>query len=107
MQEGLSKQGLNRRVDMQRGQDHLIEVLQRIGLKYKTSLDLINVFQIKSLPSSQKLVVIECLTLYSRGEKVLNHQSRSQFVESVVKSTMVVTLKGYIIALVVARVVTK
>ena len=36
---------------------------QRIGLRYKTSLDLRSGFLVKFLPSSLRLVVIGCLTL--------------------------------------------
>ena len=84
-----------------------MKILQRIGLRYKTSLNLRTVFLINSLPNSQMLVVIGCLTLNSRREKVLIHQIRSQLVESVVKITMVIALMGWIMALVVERVVTK
>ena len=71
---------------MLKEKNHLMEVLKRIGLKYKTILDLRNEFQIKSLPNSQKLGDIGCLTLNSRGEKVLNPTSakcgKGQFGES-------------------------
>ena len=92
---------------MPRGNDRLMEVIQRIGLRYKISLNLRSGVQIKSLQNSQELVVIGCLTLNSRREKVLIHQMRSQLVESVARSTMVIALRGRIIALVVERVVTK
>ena len=84
------------------GLGNLIEDPQRIDLRYKISLNLRSRVQIKSLPNSQELVVIGCLTLNLRREKVLIHQWRSQLVESVVKTTMVSSLIGRIIALVVA-----
>ena len=85
----------------------MIEVPQRIGLRYKTSLDLRSGFQFKYLPSSQKIVVIGCLTLNSIREKVLIHQPRSQVVESVARSTMVIALRGHIIIWVMVRVGTR
>ena len=85
----------------------MMEILQRIGFKYNTILDLRSRFQIKSLLRSQKLVVIGCLTINSRREKVVTYQMGSQLVESVVKNTMVIALRGRIIALVVERVVTR
>ena len=81
----------------------MMEVLQRIGLRYKTSLDLRNEFLIKFLQSSLRLVVIGFLTLRLRREKVLV-QSRSQLVESVAISTMVIVLKGRMIVFVVVKV---
>ena len=80
---------------------------QKIGMRYKTSLDLRRGFRIKSLKNSQELVVIGCRTLKSRRKKLLIHQIRSQLVDSVVKSTMVISLRKRIIALVVATVVTR
>ena len=68
-------------------------ILQRIGLRYKTILGLRSEFQVKFLISSQRLVVIGCLTLSSIREKVLTHQPRSQLVESVVRGTMVIAFK--------------
>ncbi len=85
----------------------MMEAPQKIGFKYKISLDLRNAVQIKSLPNFQELVVIGCLTLNLRREKVQIHQMRSQLVESVVRNTMMIALRGPIIALVVARVVTR
>ena len=38
-----------RKIDMLKEQNHFMEVLRIIGLKYKTSQDLLNDFQIKSL----------------------------------------------------------
>ena len=55
----------------------------------------------------QELVVIGCLTLNSRREKVLIHKMRSQLVENVVKSTMLISLRGRIFSLVIERVVTR
>ena len=69
MQEGLRRQGPRERVEMLKEQDHLMEFLQRIGLKYKTSLDLRIGFLIKYLPSSQRLVVIGSVTpKFKRGK---------------------------------------
>ena len=85
----------------------MIEVLQIIGFKYNSSLHLRSGFLIKSLLNSQKLMVIGCLTLNSIREKVLIYQMRSQLVETVVKSTTVIVLRGQIIALVVERVITR
>ena len=92
---------------MLRGLGHLMETPQRIGLRYKISLNLRSGVQIKSLPNSQELVVIRCLTLNLRREKVLINQRISHLVENVVKNTMVSALSGRIISLVVERVVTK
>ena len=84
-----------------------MELPQRIGLGYKTSLNFGSEFQIKYLPNSQVLVVIGCLTIYSRGEKVLKTKWEANLEECVVKSTTVIALRVRIIALVVARVVTR
>ena len=93
MQEGLRRQGLREIIDMLRGKDHMIEVIQRKGLKYKTSLDLRRGFLVKSLSGFWNQEVIGFPTLNSRKEKVLIHQPRIQFVESVVKITMVIALR--------------
>ena len=45
---------------MLRGKDRLMEVLQRIGLRYKIILDLRSGFLIKFIPSSLMIVVIRC-----------------------------------------------
>ena len=84
---------------------HLMEAPKRIGLRYKISLNLRSGVQIKSLPNSQELVVIGCLTLNIIREKGMINQRRSRLVESVVKSTMVSVFRGRITTLVVARVV--
>ena len=107
MQEGLMRQQISEKVKILLGLRHLMEVHQRIGLTYKTSLNLRSGFQIKSIQNSQELVLIGCITLYSIREKVIIHQMRTQRVESIVIITMVICLRGRIIALVVARVVTK
>ena len=83
----------------------MIEVLKRLGLRLMTSLYLRSGILIQSLKNSQELVVIGFLTLNSRREKVVTYQMGSQLVESVVKNTMVIALRGRIIALVVARMV--
>ena len=93
MQEGLKKQELKEKVEMLRGLGHLMEAPKGIGLRYKISLNLRSGVQIKSLPNSQELVVIGCLTLNLRRENVLIHQRRSQLVKSLVKSTMVSALR--------------
>ena len=80
-----------------------MEVLQRIGLRHKTSLNLRSGFLIKSLQNSQELVVIGCLTLNSRREKELINLMKSQLVKSVARSTMVIALRGRIIVLVVVK----
>ena len=84
-----------------------MEAPQRINLRYKINLNLRSGVQIKCLPNSLDLLVIRNVTINLRTEKVLIHQRRSQLVESVVKSTKVSALRGQIIALVVARLVTK
>ena len=84
-----------------------MEAPQRNRLEIKIRLNLRSGVQIKSLQNSQDLVVIGCLTLNLRREKVLIHQRRRQLVEGVVKSTMVSALRGWIISFVVPRVVTK
>ena len=98
---------LGGRVEILRRQDLLMVVLQRIGLRYKTSVDLTSGFLIKFIPISLRLVCIGCLTLRLKRERVLFHQSRSELVEIVARSTMVIALRGWIIALVVAIVVTR
>ena len=92
---------------MLRSLGDLIEALQTIGMTYKISLNLRTKDQIKSLRISQDLVVIGCLTINLRREKVLIHQRRSQLVQTVLKSTMVSALRGWIIVLVVERRVKK
>ena len=57
------RQGLGGKVEMLRGKDLLMGSLKRIGLRYKRSLDLRSGFQVNFLLSSQRLVVIGCLTL--------------------------------------------
>ena len=106
MQEWLKRKGPSKGVEILE-QGHIMDVLRRICLKYKTSLDLRRGFLIKYPPCSQKLVVIGCLNINSRRERVLIHQPRSQLVECVARSTMVIASWGRIIALVVARVVTR
>ena len=107
MQDMLRRPGLSEKVEMLRGEGHLIEVLQRIGLKYKTSLNLRSEFLIKSLHNSQEIVVIGCPTLNSRRENVLINQMRKKLVESVVKSTMLIALRGLILSLVLEIVLTR
>ena len=88
------RQGLRGRVEMLRSQYRLREVLQRIGLRYKTSLDLRGGILDRFLPSSLRVVVIGCQTLSLRREKVLVHQPRSQLVECLGRNTIVIALKG-------------
>ena len=107
MKEGLRRQGIREKLEMLKEKGNFMEVLQRIGLEYKTRLNSRSGFLIKTLPNSQELVLIGCLTLNSRRKKVLIHQMRSQLVESVVKITMAIALRGQIIALDVERVVTR
>ena len=90
-----------RKSTMLRGQDLLMMVFQKLSLRYKTSLDLIRGLQFKYLPKSQNVVVIGCLTLNPRTEKVLIHQPRIKFVGSVATNTMVIVLTGHIIVFVV------
>ena len=97
------RQGLRGRVEMLREKDHLMEVLQGIGFRYKTSLGVRSEFQVKFLPNSQRLVVIGCLTLCLWGEKVLIHQPISQLGESMPRNTMVIALRGRTIVLVVVK----
>ena len=85
----------------------MMEVLKRIGLKYKTRLDLRSKFLIKFLPSSPSLVVIGCLTLSLKRERVLLHQPKIQLVESVARSTILIVLRGWSIVLVVVKVGTR
>ena len=92
---------------MLKGQYILLVVLQRIGLKYKTSIDSGSGFIVKFLLSYLRLVVIGCLTLRLRMEKALVQLLKSQLVENVVKSTMLISLRGRIFSLVIERVVTR
>ena len=85
----------------------MVEVLQRMALRYKTNLGLRSGFQVKFLPSSQRILVRGCLTLISISERVLIHQPRSQLVESVARSTMVIYLSVRTIVLVVVKVGTR
>ena len=107
MHEELRSKGLREKVETLRDPDHMIEVLQIIGLKYKTMVDLRSGFLIKSLLNSQRLVIIGCLNLNLRREKILIYKMGSLLVESVVKSTLVIALSEWIFTLVVARVVTR
>ena len=86
---------------------NLMEAPQGIGLTYKKILNLISVVQIKSVQNSQELVVIGCLTLNIIRENVLIHRRSIQLVVIVVKITMVSDIRGGIISLVLAKVVTK
>ena len=85
MKEGLRRKEIREKVELVRGLGHSIESSQRIGLIYKININVRRRVQIKSVPNSQYLVVIGCLTLNLRREKVLIHQKRSQLVVSVVK----------------------
>ena len=67
IQERLRRQELKKKAEMLRGQGHLMEVHQRIGLRYKTSLNLRSGFEIKSLQNSQDLVVIRSSPKLKRG----------------------------------------
>ena len=107
MQEGLKTQGRSGKVEMLRDQGHLMEVLQRICLRYMISLDLRSTVLIKLLSNSQEQVVIGYLALNSRRKKIRSYQMRIQLVESVIKNIMVIAFRGHIIGLVVARVVTR
>ena len=73
------------------------------GLEIQDSLYLRRGFLIKFLPSSLRQVVIGCLTVSLRKENLLVHKSRSQLVESVARSTMVIDLRGYTGLLVVVK----
>ena len=67
MQEGFRRHWLRKKKgEMLRGQGHLMKILQRIGLRYKTSLNLWSGFLINSHPNSKDIAVIGCLTLNSR-----------------------------------------
>ena len=83
----LEEQGLGERIEMLRGQDLLMEVLQRISLRYKTRLGLRSGFLIKYLPSFPRLGMIGCLTITLRREGILVHPTRSLHVPSVEKGT--------------------
>ena len=96
-------QGLIGRVEMLKGQDLFMVVLQSVGIIFKTSLGLRRGFQVKFLPSSQSLVVIGCLTLSGRRKNVLIHKPRIQIVESVARSTGMITLRGQAIILVLEK----
>ena len=52
-------------------------------------------------------MMIGCLTLCLKREEVLAHQTRSQHVESVVRSIMAIALLGWTITLGVERVATR
>ena len=67
-------------------------VLLMISWISKTGLDLRRNFLIKFLLSFPRLVMIGCLNLSLKREKVLVHQARHQLVESVARSTMVIAL---------------
>ena len=73
----------------------------------KTSLGVRRGLLINFLPNFPRLVMIGCLNLSLKREKVLAHQARSQLVESVARSTMVSALLGWTIALGVARIATR
>ena len=77
--------------------------LLRVGLTFKTSLGSKRGFLIKFHPIFQRLVTTGCLTLSLKREEVLSHQPRSQLVESVTRSIMVIALLGWTFAVVVER----
>ena len=104
MQYGLRREGIRKKLDRLRGKIHMIEVHQRISLRNKTSRNLRNWFLIMSFRNSKEPVAIGFITLNSRRENVLP-QIKIQPVECVAKRTMVISLMGWIIALVVSRIV--
>ena len=107
MQEGLRRQELSEKVEMLRGLGHLMKALLRIDLIHKISSKFnkrgSNQFPTEFPRASGDRVP----NLNLRREKVLINQTRSQLVDSMVKSTIVSALRGRIIALVVSRMVTK
>ena len=76
-------------------------------LAFKTSLDLRRGLLIKFLTNFPRLMMIGCLTLSLKREEVLAHQVKSQLVENVARSIMVIALLGRTIALGVARIATR
>ena len=61
----------------------------KVGLTFKTRLDLRRVLPIKFLPNFPRLGIIGCITLSLKREEVLAHQKRSRLVKSVARSIMV------------------
>ena len=61
----------------------------------------------KFLPNLTSLAIIGCLTLSLKKEEVLVHQTKSQNVDSLARSIMVIVLFGRTIAFVVKRVTTR
>ena len=94
-------------VEMLKGQDLLMEVLQRISLRYKTRLDSRNGFLIMFLQIFLRLLVIRCLSLRLRRQTLLVHQLRRKLVENVAKNTIVILLMGQTIVFVVVNVGTR
>ena len=88
-------------------QDILTVILQRDGLISKTILSSRRGFLIKFLSSSLSLGMIGCLTVRPEREKLLAHQTRNKLVESVARSTIVISLREQIIILVFVKVDTK
>ena len=80
--------------------------LERVGLTFNTSVGSRRGFLINFPQNFPRLVMIGCLTLSLKKKEVLAHQARSQLVESVSRSIMVIALSGWTIALGVARMAT-
>ena len=99
----VEEEGLRGSVEMLRGQHLLMEVLQMEDLRYKTRLDSRIRFLIKFLISFLSLGIIGCLTLSLKRERVLVHQPKSTLAESVVRSTMIIVLRGQIFVLAVVK----
>ena len=79
-----------RKSRMLRGQGHLMMLLQRVGLISKTSLSLRKGFLTKFHTISLTPVMIGCLTLSLRRERILVHQPRSQLVKSVARNIIMI-----------------
>ena len=86
-----------------RWQSHMKVVSQMVGLTFKTSIDLKRGFLINILPNFQRMMMIGCLAICLKSEEVLAHQARSQHVESLARSIMVIALLGHTITLGVER----
>lgn len=98
------RQGLRGKVRMQKRQGLMIVVLQMVSLISMEILGSRIGFLIKFLPNFPRLMMIVFLTLSLKREEVLAHQERSELVENVERSIMVIALLGRTISLGLERV---
>ena len=89
MHEEFRSQRLSERVGMLRERGHFMEVLPRIGLKYKTSLDLRSGFLIKFYASLLSMMMTWEVNRELKREGVEIHQMRILHVPSMERIILV------------------